>query len=79
MIETEEIEEPICYNCYSDTDVDMICTKCDEFFCYNCGAHSTYHRMIDYNCCASCADQGYGMTYKELLEKRRLNNLKRII
>jgi len=33
-----------------------ICDRCEEPYCYECGAKSTQHHIVDYNCCKSCDD-----------------------
>lgn len=69
-----------CEYCYNITEI-FICTKCEARFCYDCGAHSSYHYMYDYSCCALCAEQyHYGKNaknnYKKLLSYNRTEKIK---
>jgi hypothetical protein len=50
----DKVKKPECHCCGYETELEMVCEKCDDFYCENCSAPFTIHTQIDYNCCESC-------------------------
>jgi len=46
-----------CYSCGKDREWD--CERCEQPICSECDGSGAFsqHKMIDYNCCHSCANQ----------------------
>jgi hypothetical protein len=51
----EKVKKPECHLCGTETELEWVCEKCDEFYCDNCSANYTFHSPIDYNCCKGCS------------------------
>jgi hypothetical protein len=43
-----------CHICDELADEDFLCEYCDEHYCEDCTAVSTYMNWIDSNMCSSC-------------------------
>lgn len=74
----EDIE--YCEHCYNITET-YACDICEIKYCYDCGARSSYHRIYDYNCCASCSNQNHHgknriLNYKNLISYNRAEKIK---
>lgn len=47
-----------CYHCYSTRiDEDLICDRCDEYYCEDCSYTFSLHYQFTGSRCYYCADQ----------------------
>jgi len=46
-----------CYICYSQTDPEFICDRCDEHYCEDCSYTFSLHYQFQGSRCYRCADQ----------------------
>lgn len=61
-----------CYICYSKTDDDYICDRCDEHYCYDCSYTFSLHYQHQGSRCYYCADQS---RRDQLTKEDKRNNL----
>ncbi len=47
----------ICYICYSQTEPEFICDKCEQFYCEDCSYTFTIHYQYEGSQCYWCSDQ----------------------
>lgn len=62
-----------CYICYSQTDIEMICDRCEEHYCDDCSYTFSLHYQFQGSRCYSCAGQGRKIPTKNEIRIRKID------